>query len=59
MEKTENKAKERIKKEYAPNGQRSQKLMCFRCDLDNLEWLNQQPNKGRAINNLIRKERGV
>lgn len=45
--------KERVRKAYAPKGQRTQKMMSFRVDNDLEEWLNQQPNKGRYINDLI------
>lgn len=45
--------KERIRKSYAPKGERSQKMMSFRVDNDLAEWLSQQPNKGRYINDLI------
>lgn len=51
----------RLRKEYAPKGQRSQKMVTFRLDLDNEEWLQQQQNKGRYINDLIaadKKTRG-
>lgn len=48
--------KERMKKEYAPAGQRSQKMLTFRCDNDLLLWLSQQANKGRYINDVIRKD---
>lgn len=50
-------AKERIKRAYAVKGQRSQKMFNFRLDLENLDWLNQQQNKGRYINELISKDR--
>lgn len=49
--------KERIKRAYAAHGQRSQKMFNFRLDLENLDWLNQQQNKGRYINELISKDR--
>lgn len=52
----------RLRKEYAPKGQRSQKMVTFRLDLDNEEWLQQQQNKGRYINDLIaadKKQRGT
>ena len=45
--------KERMRKAYAPKGERSQKMMSFRVDNDLAEWLSQQPNKGRYINDLI------
>lgn len=47
----------RVRKEYAPDGERGQKAMSFRIDLDNVKWLNQQPNKGRYVNNLIASDR--
>lgn len=45
--------KERMRKAYAPKGERSQKMMSFRVDNEVADWLNQQPNKGRYINQLI------
>ena len=45
--------RERIRKAYAPKGERSQKMVTFRADLDNIEWLERQPTNGRYINNLI------
>lgn len=44
------------RKAYAPDGQKSQKMMAFRVDNDLLDWLNSQPNKGRYINDLIRAD---
>ena len=41
---------ERVRKAYSPKGERGQKLISFRIDLENLEWLERQANKGRAIN---------
>lgn len=49
--------KERMRKAYAPKGERSQKMMSFRVDNEIADWLSQQPNKGRYINNLIRADR--
>lgn len=49
--------KERIRKAYAPKGERGQKQMTFRIDNENLAWLEQQPNKGRYINQLIAQHR--
>lgn len=46
--------KERVRKAYSPKGQRGQKPMTFRIDLDNVEWLEKQPNKGRALNEALR-----
>lgn len=49
--------KERIKRKFAPKGERSQKMMSFRLDHENEYWLSTFPNKGRYINNLIRADR--
>ena len=48
---------QRNRKVYAAKGERSQKMLAFRCDLDNVEWLEKQPNKGRYINDLIAADR--
>ena len=48
---------ERKRKAYAPKGQRSQKTMNFRIDLDNWEYLNTLENKGRYLNELIAADR--
>lgn len=48
----------RMRKEYAPRGKRGQKMFNFRCDLDNWEKLQRQPNKGRFINDAIREKDG-
>ena len=54
-EKTE---KERVRKAYAPRGQRSQGRMTFRIDYENEEWLQSHvTNKGRYLNELIRRDR--
>lgn len=55
--KKSNEPKERQRREYAPAGERSQKMVSFRCDNENFDWLNSQPNKGRAINQLIAEAR--
>lgn len=52
----------RLRKEYAPKGQRSQKMVTFRLDLENIDWLEQHQNKGRYINELIaadKQQRGA
>lgn len=49
--------KQRTKREYAAKGQRSQKMMTFRLDNENAEWLSKQINKGRYINDLISKDK--
>lgn len=50
-------ARERIRKAYAPDGSKSQKMFAFRLDNDLREWLDSQPNKGRYLNDLIREDR--
>lgn len=45
---------DRVRKAYAARGERGQKMVNFRCDLDNIEKLSYQPNKGRFINDAIR-----
>jgi len=54
MEK-ENKSPTR--KEGRTRGTITQKPMAFRCDFENIDWLEKQPNKGRYINELIRSDR--
>lgn len=49
--------RERIRKAYAPDGSKSQKMFAFRLDNDLREWLDSQPNKGRYLNDLIREDR--
>lgn len=49
--------KTRIKREYAKRGCSNQKMMSFRLDNENAEWLLKKPNKGRYINELIAKDR--
>lgn len=48
---------ERVRKEYSPRGQRGQKMINFRCDLDNYNYLKEQPNRGRLLNELIKSKR--
>jgi len=50
--------KTRLRREYTRGGS-DQKMVNFRCDLENLEWLSQQPNKGRALNNLMAAARAA
>lgn len=47
----------RIKKEGIKRGARTQKAMAFRLDNDLADWLNSKPNKGRYINELIRRDK--
>lgn len=46
--------KKRIRKTDIKRGQRTQKMMSFRCDYETIELLKDYPNKGRLINKLIR-----
>lgn len=48
---------ERVRRTYSARGQRSQVMMTFRLDLDLKDWLQQQPNKGRYINGLVRHDK--
>lgn len=45
--------KERIRKEYGK--ERTQKMCSFRLDNELEDFLNSKPNKGRFINDAIRK----
>lgn len=56
-QKNEKEEKERTRREYASKGSRSQKMMAFRLDLENIEYLNTKVNKGRFINELIAQAR--
>ena len=55
MSETEKEKQQR--KKYAAAGQRGQKMMSIRIDNDLVDWLNQQRNKGRYINDLIRDDK--
>lgn len=48
--------KEPLRKEGRKRGTVTQKMVSFRCDDENIEWLEHQPNKGRYLNNLIRMD---
>lgn len=48
----EKEPKERQRKVWT-RGEVTQKMVNFRCDFDNVEWLAKQPNKGRAINEAL------
>lgn len=50
---TEKEEKQRVRREYAKRGERSQKMVSFRLDNENANWLEMQGNKGRYINQLI------
>ena len=49
--------KELIRKGGNTRGVITQKMVSFKLDNDNLEWLQMQPNKGRYINDLIARDR--
>ncbi len=49
--------KELIRKGGNTRGVITQKMISFKLDNDNLEWLQMQPNKGRYINDLIARDR--
>lgn len=53
----EHEPKKQERRVYAEKGTRSQKMMTFRIDLENIEFLDKQMNKGRYINDLIAKAR--
>ena len=46
------------RKQRSKNGERAQKMMSFRVDNENLDWLLKQENKGRYLNQLIAADRG-
>lgn len=45
------------RKQYGKRGEKSQKLIAFRCDIELLDWLKAQANMGRYINDLIRADK--
>lgn len=45
------------RKQYGKRGEKSQKLIAFRADIDLLDWLKAQSNMGRYINDLIRADK--
>ena len=47
----------RTRREYAKKVERNQTMVSFRLDVENIDWLNSQPNKGRALNRLIENAR--
>lgn len=49
--------KELVRKGGNTRGVITQKMVSFKLDNDNLEWLQIQPNKGRYINALIERDR--
>ena len=57
MKQEKKEAQPRTRREYAKRGERNQKSMTFRVDLENIEWLESRTNKGRYINKLIAEDR--
>jgi len=55
--KEEKDEKVRVRKAKSEKGTRSQTMYSFRLDNDNVEWLHQQHNMGRYLNDLIRSDR--
>lgn len=49
--------KKQERKSGRVNGNVTQKVFSFRLDVEHLAWLDEQPNKGRYINELIAKDR--
>lgn len=47
----------RVRKSDIQRGTRTQKHMAFRVDLDLIPWLEEQANKGRYINDLVRHDK--
>lgn len=45
------------RKAYAAKGERGQRMMSFRLDYENAEYLASKPNKGRFINDLLAQAR--
>ena len=48
---------ERVRKAYAPRGQRSQIRVTVLLDSENVEHFNKQTNKSRYLNRLVAKDR--
>lgn len=45
------------RKTYGKRGEKSQKLIAFRCDIELLDWLKAQANMGRYLNDLVRADK--
>lgn len=45
------------RKAYSARGEQAQRMMSFRLDYENAEYLSTKPNKGRFINDLIAQAR--
>lgn len=48
---------ERVRRAYAPRGQRSQVRVTFLLDNENVEHFNKQTNKSRYLNRLVANDR--
>lgn len=48
---------DRVRKSYAPRGQRSQVRQTFLLDKENIDWVKSKPNISKYLNDLIRKDR--
>lgn len=53
----QNEEHQRTRKQRSKNGERAQKMMSFRVDNENLDWLLKHENKGRYLNQLIAADR--
>lgn len=56
---TEEKLLKQQRKERAANGGSTQKMMSFRIDADIVEYLNTQRNKGRTVNDALRRWKSI
>ena len=45
------------RKAYSARGEQAQRMMSFRLDYENAEYLSTKPNKGRFINELLARAR--
>lgn len=55
---TEQKTKQAgTRKAYAARGEKAQRMMSFRLDYENAQYLSTKANKGRFINELLARER--
>lgn len=53
----EEEKKVQVRKQYGKRGEKSQKLIAFRCDIELLDWLKSQANMGRYLNDLVRADK--
>lgn len=54
---TKKEKKDLVRKAGRTNGVITQKMVSFRVDIENLNWLMSHPNKGRYLNDLIERDR--